>query len=455
MSFETVKKVWMNGKLVDFADAKIHVFTHALHYGSGVFEGERCYDTARGPAIFRLDDHLDRLFWSAKIYRMVIPYTIDELREATLEVVRANGFPACYIRPLVYRGYGSLGVNPFPNPVDVAIGCYEWGKYLGRRRAREGRRRLLLVLDAHRAEHDARDGEGHRELREQPAHQDGGHHERLPRGDRDGPQRAHLRRIRREPLPRLEGPPLHAAPFGLDAPGITRLSVIQLARELDFQMEEKTIPREMIYAADEMFFTGTAAEITPIRSVDRIPVGNGTRGPMTEAIQKSFFDIVEGRSTTATAGSRRFTRASRPAARKSRARTGGTSRAYHGVGVNHASPLANALVAVLFVADPVPQPSSPIPGILSPQRRVVPSYCQFDFWLGDWTVTNSKGQFAGENHVTVIQGGCGIQENSTGADGGSGTTSTGTSTATGNGTRRGSIPGAGASTSRAVSWAGR
>ena len=131
MSFENVKKVWMNGKLVDLADAKISIFTHALHYGSGVFEGERCYDTARGPAIFRLDEHLDRLFWSAKIYRMTIPFTIGELREATLEVVRANDFKACYIRPLVYRGYGSLGVNPFPNPVDVAIGCYEWGRYLG------------------------------------------------------------------------------------------------------------------------------------------------------------------------------------------------------------------------------------------------------------------------------------------------------------------------------------
>ncbi len=122
MAFETVKQIWMNGRLVDFADAKVHVFTHALHYGSGVFEGIRCYKTARGPEVFRLDDHLDRLFWSAKIYRMDVPYSHEQLRDATLETIRANGFSACYIRPLVYRGYGSLGVNPFPNPVDVAIG---------------------------------------------------------------------------------------------------------------------------------------------------------------------------------------------------------------------------------------------------------------------------------------------------------------------------------------------
>ncbi len=131
MAFEDVKKIWMNGKLVDFADAKVHVFTHALHYGSGVFEGIRCYATSRGPEVFRLDEHLDRLFWSAKMYRMEIPWTKDQLRDATLETIRANAFDACYIRPLAYRGFGMLGVNPFPNPVDVMIGCYPWGKYLG------------------------------------------------------------------------------------------------------------------------------------------------------------------------------------------------------------------------------------------------------------------------------------------------------------------------------------
>ena len=224
MSFENVKKIWMNGKLVDFADAKIHIFTHALHYGSGVFEGERCYDTARGPAIFRLDEHLDRLFWSAKIYRMEIPYTIEELREATLEIVRANGFKACYIRPLVYRGLRLARRQPVPEPGRRRDRLLRVGQVPRRRGARAGRRRLLLVLDAHRAEHDAGDGEGDGELREQPAHQDGGDHERLPRGDRARPQRAHLRGLGREPLPRLEGPPLHAAALGLDAARASRAS---------------------------------------------------------------------------------------------------------------------------------------------------------------------------------------------------------------------------------------
>jgi branched-chain amino acid aminotransferase len=295
MSFENVKKVWMNGKLVDLADAKISIFTHALHYGSGVFEGERCYDTARGPAIFRLDEHLDRLFWSAKIYRMTIPFTIGELREATLEVVRANGFKACYIRPLVYRGYGSLGVNPFPNPVDVAIGCYEWGRYLGADSLEQGvdaccSSWMRIAPNTMPAMAKATANYANSQLIKMEA---------ITNGYHEGIAMDHNGRISEgsgENLflvwkGRLYTPPLSASTL----PGITRLSVIQLARELDFQMEEKTIPREMIYAADEMFFTGTAAEITPIRSVDRIPVGNGKRGPMTEALQKAFFDIVEGK----------------------------------------------------------------------------------------------------------------------------------------------------------------
>ena len=217
MSFENVKKVWMNGKLVDFADAKIHIFTHALHYGSGVFEGERCYNTARGPAIFRLDDHLDRLFWSAKIYRMAIPYTVDQLKEATLAVVRANDFKACYIRPLVYRGYGTLGVNPFPNPVDVAIGCYEWGKYLGADALEQGvdtccSSWMRIAPNTMPAMAKATANYANSQLIKMEAITNGYHE-----GHRARSQRAHLRGLGREPLPGLEGSPLHAAAFGLDA----------------------------------------------------------------------------------------------------------------------------------------------------------------------------------------------------------------------------------------------
>ncbi|MGE5347022.1 MAG: branched-chain amino acid transaminase [Acidithiobacillales bacterium] len=295
MAFENVRKIWMNGRLVDFADAKIHVFTHALHYGSGVFEGERCYKTARGPAVFRLLEHLDRLLWSAKIYRMQIPYSIDELREATLETIRANGFSACYIRPLVYRGFGSLGVNPFPNPVDVVIGCYEWGKYLGPEAIENGvdvccSSWMRIAPNTMPAMAKATANYANSQLIKMEA---------LTNGYHEGIALDHNGRISEgsgENLflawkGKLYTPPLSASTL----PGITRLTVIQLAREVGIHMEEKTIPREMIYAADEMFFTGTAAEITPIRSVDKIPVGTGKRGPMTAELQKAFFDIVEGK----------------------------------------------------------------------------------------------------------------------------------------------------------------
>lgn len=295
MSFENVKKVWMNGKLVDFADAKISVFTHALHYGSGVFEGERCYKTPRGPEIFRLDDHLDRLMWSAKIYRMEIPYTIDELREATLETVRANGFEACYIRPLVYRGFGSLGVNPFPNPVDVAIGCYEWGKYLGPEALEQGvdvccSSWMRMAPNTIPAMAKATANYANSQLIKMEA---------ITNGYHEGIALDHNGRISEgsgENLFVVWKGVLHTPPLSASAlPGITRATVLTLAKELGVPVEEKTIPREMLYAAEELFFTGTAAEITPIRSVDRIPVGRGRRGPVTEKIQKAFFDIVEGR----------------------------------------------------------------------------------------------------------------------------------------------------------------
>ena len=294
MTFENVKKVWMNGKLVDFADAKISVFTHALHYGSGVFEGERCYKTTRGSEIFRLDDHLDRLFWSAKIYRMEIPYTMDELREATLETVRANGFEACYIRPLVYRGFGSLGVNPFPNPVDVAIGCYPWGKYLGPEAIEQGvdvccSSWTRIAPNTMPAMAKATANYANSQLIKMEAILNGYH---------EGIALDHNGRISEgsgENLFLVWKGLLYTPPLSCSTlPGITRMSVLQLAKEMGIPIEEKTVPREMLYAADEIFFTGTAAEITPIRSVDKISVGKGRRGPITEKIQKAFFDIVEG-----------------------------------------------------------------------------------------------------------------------------------------------------------------
>jgi branched-chain amino acid aminotransferase len=294
MTFENVKKVWMNGQLVDLADAKISVFTHALHYGSGVFEGARCYKTSRGPEVFRLDDHLDRLLWSAKIYRMEIPYSIAELRDATFATIRANGFEACYIRPLVYRGFGSLGVNPFPNPVDVVIGCYEWGKYLGPEAIEQGvdvccSSWMRIAPNTMPAMAKATANYANSQLIKMEA---------ITNGYHEGIALDHNGRISEGSGENLflvwKGclitPPLSASTL----PGITRQTVLELAKELSIPVEEKTVPREMMYAAEEMFFTGTAAEVTPIRSVDRIPVGKGKRGAITQRIQKAFFDVVEG-----------------------------------------------------------------------------------------------------------------------------------------------------------------
>ena len=295
MSFEGVKKVWMNGRLVDFADAKISVYTHALHYGSGVFEGIRCYETARGSEVFRLTEHMERLVWSAKIYRMEIPYSIPLLCAATLETIKANGFKACYIRPLVYRGYGSLGVNPLPNPVDVMIGVWTWGKYLGTEALEEGVDVCVsswtrLGANTMPAMAKATANYANSQLIKMEAIANG-YHEGIALDD--------MGRVSEgsgENLFLVWKGVLYTPPFASSAlPGITRASVIRLAKDLGLEIVEQMIPREMLYIVDEVFFTGTAAEITPVRSVDKIKVGAGRRGPVTEKLQKAFFDVVEGK----------------------------------------------------------------------------------------------------------------------------------------------------------------
>ena len=295
MSFEGVKKVWMNGRMVDFADAKISVFTHALHYGSGVFEGIRCYETARGSEVFRLTEHMERLLWSGKIYRMEIPYTIPQLCAATLETIRENGFKACYVRPLAYRGYGTLGVNPLPNPVDVLIGVWTWGKYLGTEALEEGVDVCVsswtrLGANTMPAMAKTTANYANSQLIKMEAISNG-YHEGIALDD--------IGRVSEgsgENLFLVWKGVLYTPPFASSAlPGITRASVVRLAKDLGFEIVEQMIPREMLYVVDEVFFTGTAAEITPVRSIDKIKVGAGRRGPVTEKLQKAFFDLVEGK----------------------------------------------------------------------------------------------------------------------------------------------------------------
>jgi branched-chain amino acid aminotransferase len=293
MSFGT-GKIWMNGKLVDWADATIHAASHVIHYGSAVFEGARCYKTPKGSAFFRLDAHMRRLYDSARIYRMDYGLDRDALTRAVVDTVQANGLEACYIRPVIYRGYQTLGVNPLPCPVDAMILVWEWGAYLGPDALEQGVDvrvsswtrsapntfpamaksaanyansaliKMEAVIDGF-SEGIALDATGH-----------------LSEGSGQN-----LCLVRDNTL---YTPPLSASVL----PGVTRDTILTLARDHGLEVSEQDLPREMLYVADEVFFTGTAAEITPIRSVDKIQVGAGRRGPVTEALQQAFFDYING-----------------------------------------------------------------------------------------------------------------------------------------------------------------
>ncbi len=289
------EKIWHNGRFIGWDDARIHVLSHVVSYGSSVFEGVRCYETLAGPAAFRLREHTRRLLDSAKIYRIPVDYTVDQLIEAQVELVRLSGLRSCYIRPIILRGYGGVGVLPVNNPTEIFLACWEWGKYLGEEALAEGvdvcisswtriapntlpalakaganyMNSQLIRMEADRngyAEGIALDSNG-----------------TISEGSgenifviRDG---------------KMHTPPLSSSVL----PGITRDTVVTLARELGVPVVETVLPREMLYIADEIFFTGTAAEVTPIRTVDKMQIGTGRRGPITEKLQKAFFDIVEGK----------------------------------------------------------------------------------------------------------------------------------------------------------------
>jgi branched-chain amino acid aminotransferase len=295
MSFPKSEKIWMNGKFVPWDDAKIHVGSHVIHYGSAVFEGIRAYATPDGPAVFRLDAHTERLYNSAKIYRMDVPYSPEEFNAALCETIAVNRLDACYIRPIVYRGYGQLGVNPFPNPVDVAIMVWEWGKYLGTESIEKGVdacvsswTRLAPNTMPTMAKSSA--NYMNSQLIKMEAVKEG-YSEGIALDAQGNLSEGSGENLFLVVKGTLLTPPLISSVL----PGITRDTVLALARRLEIPVREQEMPREMLYLADEVFFTGTAAEITPIRSIDKITVGRGVRGPITEALQKAFFDVVECR----------------------------------------------------------------------------------------------------------------------------------------------------------------
>jgi branched-chain amino acid aminotransferase len=287
------EKIWFNGELVDWADAKIHVGSHALHYGSGVFEGIRCYETATGPAVFRLTDHLKRLHNSARLLHMELPYSVEELRAASHEVIGAHGLAECYLRPIAFYGYGELGVHPGRNPVDVAIMSWPWGAYLGEEALTQGIRAKVsswkrvgpntiphvskatgIYLNSMLAVIEATQG---------------GYDEAILLTDdgyvADG-SGENIFLVKDEIL---STPDLSASIL----PGITRHTVMEIAGALGYAVHERTIIRSDLHLADEVFMCGTAAEVTPVRSIDDHEIG--PPGPITKAIQSTFFEVVRGR----------------------------------------------------------------------------------------------------------------------------------------------------------------
>ncbi|OGD18202.1 MAG: branched chain amino acid aminotransferase [Candidatus Aminicenantes bacterium RBG_16_63_14] len=287
--------VWRNGKLIPWKDATIHLASHVVHYGSALFEGLRAYNTPKGTAVFRLQDHTRRLYNSCKIYRMDVPYSQDEFNRAVIETVRANGLKSCYIRPIIYRGYNMLGVNPFPNPVDCAVLLWEWGKYLGPEAMESGVDVCVsswwrMAPNTFPALAKAGANYLNSQLIKMEALLDG-YEEGIALNIR-----GHISEGSGENLFLVNDgivltPPLSSSVL----PGITRDSVMTLFREMGVRVVEETIPREMLYIADEVFFTGSAAEVTPIRSIDKIVIGNGKRGPLTEKVQKAFFEVIDGK----------------------------------------------------------------------------------------------------------------------------------------------------------------
>jgi branched-chain amino acid aminotransferase len=292
--YEGVDTIWMDGEFVDFEDAQVHVLTHGLHYGTGVFEGVRCYDTADGPAIFRWEEHLDRLYESAKPYDMEIPFEPEEITEATVELIRRENLDSCYIRPVAFYGYGPLGLNPSESPVTTAIAVWPWGAYLGEEALEEG---VDVAVSSWRKHSSSQIPTN--------AKTTGAYvNSVLASLEAKGNDYTEAIVLNKEGNV-AEGPGENIflvrdgeiyttglAESILD--GITRRSVITIARDLGYTVhDDATISRSELYTADELFFTGTAAEVTPIRSVDDNQIGPGTKGPVTDEIQTTFFDILD------------------------------------------------------------------------------------------------------------------------------------------------------------------
>jgi branched-chain amino acid aminotransferase len=294
MALTKSESIWMNGKLVPWDDAKIHILSHVVHYGSCLFEGIRCYKTTRGSAVFRLREHVERLLEGCKIYRMELPYSRDQVEQAILATIRANHLEACYVRPLAYRGYNTLGVDPFPCPVDLSIAVWPWGAYLGKDAAEKGVDVMVSswrrqAPDTFPAMAKASANYMNSQLIKMEAIVNG-YAEGIALDVQGFVSEGSGENLFLARQGTLYTPPLTAAVL----PGITRRSMFQLAEDLRIPVVEQNLPREALYVADEVFLVGTAAEVTPVRSVDKTIVGRGTRGEITTRLQAEFTAIVSG-----------------------------------------------------------------------------------------------------------------------------------------------------------------
>jgi len=287
-------KLWMNGTLIPWQDATIHVMSHVVIYGSSVFEGIRCYETPKGPSIFRLGDHIRRMMDSARIYRMPIPYSQEEIMAACRNVIKVNQLRSAYLRPIAFRGYNTLGVDPVKCPVDVVIGALNWGRYLGEEAITQGVDVCVSSwnrLSANTMPSMAKAGSNYMnsQLMKMEAVTNG--YTEAIALDSQG----YVSEGSGENIFVIRDGVIHTPPLSNSIlPGITRNCVLTIAEELKLPVKEQSIPREMLYIADEIFFTGTAAEVSPIRSIDRYPIGAGKRGPLTEKIQSRYFQYIAG-----------------------------------------------------------------------------------------------------------------------------------------------------------------
>jgi len=291
MALESTTNIWHNGQLIPWDKANIHVMSHVIHYGSSVFEGIRCYTQPGGASIFRLPEHMQRLIDSAKIYRMPLPYSVDQLMDAVVDVVEANGVAPCYVRPIAFRGYGEIGVNPLKSPVEVYVANFPWGKYVPGDAGADVCISIWNRLAPNTMPSLAKAGANYMnsQLIRMEAEVNG-YSEGIAL-DVNG----YLSEGSGENLFIVRGGTLYTTPLANSVlNGITRDSILVLARQLGIPVVEQALPRELLYICDEAFFTGTAAEVTHLRSVDRILVADGKMGPITSALHKAFFDIVNG-----------------------------------------------------------------------------------------------------------------------------------------------------------------